>query len=70
MLAKNREFEGVIHNNVKWGSDYLVIGQYATAAWKHEAYGLKIMKAVDYREENTGISIISEAHWVAALENA
>lgn len=48
-------------------TDVLVIGGYATESWKHSAFGTKIVKAVDYRDAGSPISIVSEAHWMTHL---
>lgn len=45
----------------------LVIGAYATESWKHSSFGNKILKACEYREAGTPITIVSEQHWVAHL---
>lgn len=44
-------------------TNYLVIGEYATDAWKHSSFGNKIMQAVDWRNSGVPISIVSEQHW-------
>ena len=60
---------GTAHNTVNLRTNYLVIGSYVTASWKHQSFGLKIEKAMDYRDNRrTGLAIISEEHWHAALE--
>ena len=48
-------------------TDFLVIGSYATEAWKHSSYGNKIIRAVEMRSSGVPISIISEQHWKAHL---
>ncbi len=58
---------GAKAGNLSKTTDFLVIGEYATRAWKQEAFGRKIEKAVALREEGHPISIISEAHWRKAL---
>ena len=58
---------GRISNGVNSYLDYLVIGNYVTAAWKHESYGLKIKKAVQARDEKGyPLAIVTEKHWLAA----
>ena len=44
-------------------TDYLVVGIYATDSWAHSSFGRKIEKAVEYREKDSGIAIVSEEHW-------
>lgn len=46
--------------------NYLVIGTYVTDSWKHESFGNKIKKAVEYREQGVPLAIISEEHWIAS----
>ena len=40
--------------------DYLVIGKYVSKAWKHESYGAKIEKAMNYRDRFGRPAIIPE----------
>lgn len=47
--------------------NFLVIGAYATESWKHSSFGLKILKAVEMRDKNIPISIVSEQHWRSFL---
>jgi len=47
--------------------DYLVIGIIGSGAWIHSSYGRKIEKAVEYRSQNSGISIISEEYLIKFL---
>jgi NAD-dependent DNA ligase len=48
-------------------TDFLVIGEYATEAWRQETFGRKIEKAVLMRDSGIPIAIVSEAHWRQAL---
>jgi NAD-dependent DNA ligase len=49
-------------------TNFLVIGAYATDTWKHSAFGLKIMRAVQYRDEKgLPIGIVAEEHWRKSL---
>jgi len=51
-------------------TDYLVIGLLGSEDWIHSSYGRKIEKAVELRDERkTGISIISEEHFIRFLED-
>lgn len=45
------------------GTDYLVIGVFASRDWVNTSHGRKIEKAVQLREKGTGIRILSEEHW-------
>ena len=60
---KIAEFGGSCGSVTK-GTDYLIIGIYATDSWKHSSYGNKIIKAVEYRDRGVPIKIIGEQHWV------
>ena len=48
-------------------TNYLVIGIYANENWAETAYGRKIEKAAKMRDDGTPIHIISEPHWLNAL---
>jgi NAD-dependent DNA ligase len=54
---------GAIAGSLTKKTNVLVIGEYATKAWKQEAFGRKIEKAAAMRDEGTPISIVSEVHW-------
>jgi NAD-dependent DNA ligase len=49
-------------------SHYLVIGIFASRDWITTHYGRKIERAVELRESGSGISIISEEHWLQFIE--
>lgn len=55
---------GEMHKTVKKNTNYLVIGEIGSEHWIHSSFGRKIEKAVEYREKETGISIVSEQHWI------
>ncbi|MFL6856603.1 MAG: BRCT domain-containing protein [Allosphingosinicella sp.] len=48
-------------------TDFLVIGAYATESWKHSAFGHKILKAAEMRDQGVPIAIVSEEHWARYL---
>jgi NAD-dependent DNA ligase len=48
-------------------TDVLVIGVYATESWKHSAFGNKILKASEMRDQGIPIAIVSEDHWIRHL---
>jgi NAD-dependent DNA ligase len=58
---------GALSGSLTRGTQYLVIGIYATDSWAHSSYGRKIEKAVAMKAEGVPIKIIGEAHWVEAL---
>lgn len=51
---------GMIQTAVSGKTDYLVIGEYASPAWKQSSYGGKIEKAVELKAAGKGVRIISE----------
>lgn len=42
---------------------YLVVGLFASRDWAFTNYGRKIERAVELRNQSTGMAIISEQHW-------
>lgn len=63
LCEKAVEARGGSGSSLKKGTDYLVIGVYATESWKHSTFGNKILRAVELRDEGVPISIISEEYW-------
>lgn len=49
-------------------SHYLVIGVFASRDWYNTNYGRKIERAVELRDEGSGLAIISEDHWKRFLK--
>ncbi len=49
--------------------DYLVIGTFVENAWAHKGYGRKIEAALEQRRNRAKCKIVSEAHWVKALQS-
>lgn len=62
------EMGGSVTSQPGRDTDYLVIGELCSPDWAHTSFGRSIEKAVQLREEGHPISIISEEHWVDALE--
>jgi NAD-dependent DNA ligase len=58
---------GVAAKGVTKKLNYLVIGNIGSEVWKHTSFGLKILKAVSYRDNGVSIAIIDENHWVAHI---
>ena len=56
----------ISRNYPKTTTDFVVVGTYASAAWKHGNYGKKIEKAMEWRKKGYGIQIISEAQFLIA----
>ena len=61
---------GMIQTTVSGKTDYLVIGEYASPAWKQSSYGGKIEKAVGLREVGKNVKIISEKMLLKNFETA
>ncbi|MDO6461580.1 BRCT domain-containing protein [Granulosicoccaceae sp. 1_MG-2023] len=61
------DLQGRCASTVTKKVDFLVIGDYVTDSWRHEKFGTKILKAVEYKEKGIPIKIISERHWTNAL---
>ena len=51
---------GTVQSAVSGKTDYLVIGEYASPAWKQSSYGGKVERAVELREAGKGVRIIAE----------
>ena len=65
-----KDMGGYIDKNVTKKTNFLVIGIIGNDNWKHSSHGLKIEKGVKYRDEkSTGISIVSEEHWIGFVVN-
>ena len=61
------ERAGRVASNVTLSLDFLVIGNYVTSSWKHQSFGGKIEKAMQYRDSGkSALAIISEDHWMKA----
>jgi NAD-dependent DNA ligase len=55
---------GSMHKTVRKDTDYLVIGDIGSEQWIHSSHGRKIEKAIAYRQNGTGIAIVTEHHWI------
>jgi len=47
---------------------FLVVGPIASKAWLESTHGRKIMRAVELRRDGQPVRIVSEEHWIQALE--
>lgn len=54
-------------SNVSKKTNFLVIGEIGSQAWRHSSYGRKIEAAVSLREAGVPLRIVSEPHWRDAL---
>lgn len=72
-FGSRRDCEGAVKElgatagSLTLGTDYLVIGVYATDSWAHSSYGRKIEKAVQMRDDGRPVAIVGEQHWVGCL---
>lgn len=57
---------GLCNRDVTRSTNFVVIGALGSMDWLHTTHGLKIQRAVKLRSE-TGLGIISEENWTAAL---
>jgi len=51
---------GILDNNVKQCTDYVIVGSLGSQAWKNGNYGGKIKKAIELRDKGFSIDIIEE----------
>lgn len=58
---------GTFNTNPRTSTNYLVIGHFCSRDWKYSSYGNKIERAIELRDGNNGIAIISEESWTRAL---
>lgn len=64
------EERGGSHGPMLHSTDYLVVGANITNSWKHSTFGDKINKARSWQIAGLSkVKIVSEKHWVEALEN-
>lgn len=62
--AATTERGGIPLKGVSKKLHYLVIGNIGSEVWKQTSFGLKISKAVDYRDSGMPLAIVSEPHWI------
>lgn len=62
------EAGGLIDNNVKKATNYLVVGAKGSDAWKTGKYGGKVQKAMEYNSKGTDIKIIEEKDFIPMVE--
>ena len=60
---------GVCWHHPSHDLDYLVIGTFVENAWAHKGYGRKIEAALELKRYRAKCRIVSEAHWMKALQN-
>lgn len=65
--TQTKQRNGLATSSVTKKLNYLVIGEIGSRDWLHSTHGLKIKKAMDYRDSGTPLHIISEKHWYENL---
>lgn len=61
-------YGGAFTKDITKSTDFLILGTYVTPAWKHETFGRKIEKAMDYRQKYLKPHIVSEEDWLRAVQ--
>ena len=64
-----KEKNGIIDENVKKTTNYLIVGAKGSDHWKTNKYGGKIQKAMEYRGKGANIQIIEERVFVSCIES-
>lgn len=60
---------GIIDDNVKKATNYLVVGAQGSDSWKTGKYGAKIQKAIENIEKGYDIKIFEENNFISAVRN-
>jgi len=56
-------------DGVSGKTNYLIVGLNGSDEWKHGNFGTKIAKAIQLRDEGRMLAIVSEKHWVEAIDS-
>lgn len=59
---------GLVKGSPSKKTRYLVIGDVGSRDWLHSSFGRKIEKAMQLRDQGTGLRIVSEQHWLTFLD--
>ena len=60
--------QGIVAKGINKTLDYLILGSYVNEQWKHQTFGTKIAKAIEYQEKGLPLKIISEEHFLLQAE--
>ena len=60
---------GIIDKGVKMKTDYLVVGSNGSENWKAGKYGSKILKALEYNDKGSDITIMDEVDFMAIVSS-
>lgn len=58
-----KERGGLVLAHITQELNFLVIGDIGSRDWLHSTHGLKIEKAVEYRQRGVLLGIVNEKHW-------
>lgn len=58
---------GTMSRSVTKKLRYLIVGGLGSAEWKHGSFGTKLEKAMTYKRDGVGISIVHEDQWASSL---
>ena len=58
---------GIIDNSVKKTTDYVVVGNKGSLAWKTGNYGGKIQKAIELKDKGANIETVQEDNFIEAV---
>lgn len=58
---------GIVAGTISKKVDYLVVGALSSRDWINEAYGLKIRRAIELREQGHAIVVVNEEVWACGL---
>lgn len=59
---------GIIDKSVKRATDYVIVGEQGSEAWKTGNYGSKIQKAMEWNNKGMKIKIIEETEFIPAIK--
>lgn len=59
-----RQAGGIIDQNVKKATDFLVVGSLGSQSWKTGKYGGKIQKAIEMMDKGADIQIVEESEFI------
>jgi DNA polymerase III epsilon subunit-like protein len=60
-------FGGALQKSVTKKTSFLVVGEMASREWAHATFGRKIARAMELRTSGHPIAIVSEKHWMQAV---
>jgi NAD-dependent DNA ligase len=67
VVATIEQRGGEVRPSVTKKTDFLVIGEIGSQAWRHSSYGRKIEAAVTIRDSGAPLRIVAEPHWATFI---